>query len=53
LKGLKDLLHTLVGIEVEYWDPFKKVSVSSNIDSGNLNAVKGQLAVALGLALRG
>jgi type IV pilus assembly protein PilM len=53
LKGLKDLLHTLVGIEVEYWDPFKKVSLASNIDSGKLNTVKSQLAVALGLALRG
>jgi type IV pilus assembly protein PilM len=53
LKGLKDLLYTLVGIEVEYWDPFKKVTLAANVDSGNLNAVKSQMAVALGLALRG
>ncbi|MFA6217357.1 MAG: type IV pilus assembly protein PilM [Candidatus Omnitrophota bacterium] len=52
-QGAKEMLHTLVGIEVEYWDPLKKVILSSNIDADTVSVVKSQLAVVIGLALRG
>jgi len=50
--GLKDMLANLLGIEVEYWDPLKQLTQSSNIDSERLNSLSSQLAVAVGLALR-
>ena len=50
--GLKDALVNLLGIEVEYWDPLKQISIAGNIDAGALHAVSSQLAVAVGLALR-
>lgn len=50
--GLKDMLANLLGIEVEYWDPFRKISIPDSIDSGKLKALQAQLAVAVGLALR-
>jgi len=49
--GLKDMLANLVGIEVEYWDPLKKISIAGNLDSAQLKAASAQLAVAVGLAL--
>lgn len=52
LVGLKDTLANSLGIEVEYWDPLKKINLSSNIDSQKIKAVSSQLAVAVGLALR-
>jgi type IV pilus assembly protein PilM len=51
-RGLKDTLANLLGIEVEYWDPLRKISASSNIDVEKAKELSGQLAVAVGLALR-
>jgi len=51
--GLKDMLTNLLGIQVEMWDPLTQISLSGDIDSQKIKSVSGQLAVALGLALRG
>ncbi|MFH0791061.1 MAG: type IV pilus assembly protein PilM [Candidatus Omnitrophota bacterium] len=52
LPGLKDSLSTLLGIQVEYWDPLKQIKFSDDIDSVKVKQLSGQLAVAIGLALR-
>ncbi len=50
--GLKDMLGNLLGIEVENWDPLKKIELPQDLDSQKLNLLSSQLAVAVGLALR-
>ncbi len=50
--GVKDLLSSLIGLEVANWDPFKKITLAESIDSAKLKALSSQLAVAMGLALR-
>jgi type IV pilus assembly protein PilM len=50
--GLKEMLANLMGTEVECWDPFKKIKLPNNMDSQKINALSGQLAVVVGLALR-
>ena len=50
--GFKDMLANLLGIEVAYWDPLERIQLSSNIDSKKAKSASGQLAVAVGLALR-
>ncbi|MDD5166141.1 MAG: type IV pilus assembly protein PilM [Candidatus Omnitrophica bacterium] len=50
--GLKEMLSNLLGIEVEYWDPFSRISIVGNLDSEKAKAQAAQLAVAIGLALR-
>jgi type IV pilus assembly protein PilM len=50
--GLKDMLVNLLGIEVEYWDPFRKINIANSILKEKLKSVSSQLAVAVGLALR-
>lgn len=50
--GLKGMLANILGIEVEYWDPLKQIILSSEIDSKEAETLSGQLAVAVGLALR-
>ncbi|MBI4972860.1 MAG: pilus assembly protein PilM [Candidatus Omnitrophica bacterium] len=50
--GLKDALANTLGIAVEYWDPFKKINITTNIDAQALKAASSSLAVAVGLALR-
>jgi type IV pilus assembly protein PilM len=52
LKGLRDSLAAILGIEVEYWDPFKKITIKEEVDSQKLKSQASQLSVALGLALR-
>jgi len=49
--GLKDMLANLLSIEVEYWDPLRKISIVDNINSEKIKAISSQLAVAVGLAL--
>jgi type IV pilus assembly protein PilM len=53
IPGLKDMLSNFLGIEVDYWDPFKNIGLSSAIDSEELKEKSCRLAVACGLALRG
>jgi type IV pilus assembly protein PilM len=50
--GIKDMLASLLGIEVEYWEPLKKINIASSIDMDKLKALSAQIAVAIGLALR-
>ena len=50
--GLKDILANLLGIEVLYWDPFKKIILSTDLDAQKVKAHSVQLCVAAGLALR-
>lgn len=50
--GLKDMLAGLLGIEVEYWDPLKKISIPDADASEKLKSLSAQLPVAIGLALR-
>jgi type IV pilus assembly protein PilM len=52
LPGFKDTLANTLGIEVEAWDPFKKCSFADGLDSSRLKSLSGQLAVAVGLALK-
>lgn len=51
--GLKDMLIALLGLPVENWNPLKKISLAENLDGAKIKAISGQLAVAIGLALRG
>jgi len=52
LAGLKDMLANLLGIEVEYWNPFKRINITAELDLEKLKASSSHLAVAVGLALR-
>jgi type IV pilus assembly protein PilM len=49
--GLKDILANLLGIEVEYWDPFRKINISAEIDAQKAKALSVGFAVAAGIAL--
>ncbi|MFH0739173.1 MAG: type IV pilus assembly protein PilM [Candidatus Omnitrophota bacterium] len=49
--GFKDILANLLGIEVEYWDPLRKIKVSEEVDAQKAKAIASQLAVAIGIAL--
>jgi type IV pilus assembly protein PilM len=51
--GFKDMLGGFLGLTVENWDPFKKIAISPALDAVKVRAVGSQLAVAIGLALRG
>lgn len=50
--AFKEMLAASLGIEAEYWDPFKKITLSSGVDSAKLKESAPQLCVAAGLALR-
>jgi type IV pilus assembly protein PilM len=50
--GLKDMLAHLLGIEVEYWDPLEHIQINEAAGLEKAKAYSGQLAVAIGLALR-
>jgi len=50
--GFKDMLANLLGIEVEHWDPLKRIQLAPNIDSQKAKSASGYLAIAVGLALR-
>ncbi|MBN2831440.1 MAG: type IV pilus assembly protein PilM [Candidatus Omnitrophica bacterium] len=50
--GLKDMLEHFLNIAVEYWDPFKKIKISADIDREKLKGLQSEFAVAVGLALR-
>jgi len=49
--GLKEMLASFLGIEVELWDPFKQIKINDKLDTAKLNQFSGQFNVALGLAL--
>ncbi len=50
--GLKDNLANMLGIEVDYWDPIKQLTLSSRVDREAIKAVSLELATAVGLSLR-
>ncbi|MFH0855054.1 MAG: type IV pilus assembly protein PilM [Candidatus Omnitrophota bacterium] len=52
-KGLKEALARLLGIEVEFWDPLKRLVIDAAVGVDKAKEASGQLAVAVGLALRG
>jgi Tfp pilus assembly PilM family ATPase len=52
-EGFKDMLGGFLGLTVENWDPFKKIAIAEGLDAAKVKAVGSQLAVAIGLALRG
>ncbi len=52
IPGLGEMLAGYLGIQVEFWDPFRKVTISDKVDTQKLNQFAGQFNVAVGLALR-
>jgi type IV pilus assembly protein PilM len=50
--GLNEMLSGLLGLGVENWDPLRKIAIANNVDAVKLKNLSGQLAVAIGLALR-
>ncbi|MCX5700832.1 MAG: type IV pilus assembly protein PilM [Candidatus Omnitrophica bacterium] len=50
--GLNEMLGHSLGIEVEYWDPLKKLQIAQGLDTVKLKQSSNQLAIAVGLALR-
>lgn len=48
----REILAESLGIEVELWDPFKRIGLAKDIDAAGLKQASMQLAVAVGLALR-
>lgn len=52
LGGIKEKLASLLGIEVDLWDPLHKIVIDAELDNQKLKETANQLAVAVGLALR-
>ena len=50
--SFKEKVSGLLGIEVEYWDPLRKIKQPNTADAEKLKAVLAQLPIAVGLALR-
>ncbi|RJP29038.1 MAG: type IV pilus assembly protein PilM [Candidatus Omnitrophota bacterium] len=50
--GLRESLTNLMGIQVEHWDVLRNITIADTVDSDKLKQYSGQLAVAIGLALR-
>lgn len=50
--GLKDMLANLLSIEVQHWNPLKKIALAQNLDAALTGIISGQFAVAVGLAMR-
>ncbi len=50
--GLPEYLASLLGVEVAYWDPLKRINVAKGANGEKIKALSPQLAVAIGLALR-
>ncbi|MCU0666141.1 MAG: pilus assembly protein PilM [Candidatus Omnitrophica bacterium] len=53
LEGLPQSLSGLLDIEISGWDPLKRILIADGLDAKKLKSLSGQLAVAVGLALRG
>lgn len=50
--GLKDKLANLLTIEVDYWDPLRRLTIADGVDKEKMGKVSNELAVSVGLALR-
>lgn len=51
-EGFSGTLSNLIGLTALYWDPLKKIIISDTIGPAKIKSLSGQLAVAIGLALR-
>lgn len=51
--GMGESLKSFLGLPVEIWDPLRSVTMGAGVDKTKIAPVSGQLAVAVGLALRG
>jgi type IV pilus assembly protein PilM len=49
--GLKDMLANILGIEVEYWDPLRKIQISGDMKVEEIRPLSSRFAVTIGLAL--
>ena len=49
--GLKENLANALGVGVDYWDPFKQITLSPQLDALVLKLMGAKLATAAGLAL--
>ncbi|MGA2775873.1 MAG: type IV pilus assembly protein PilM [Candidatus Omnitrophota bacterium] len=50
--ALREMLSNILGMDIEVWDPLKKINISPRLDLERLKGISGQLTVALGLGLR-
>jgi type IV pilus assembly protein PilM len=50
--GMNEMLSNLLGLKVENWDSFKKIPIAETSNPAKIKSLSGQLAVAIGLALR-
>lgn len=50
--GLKESLANILGLETEYWDPLRQITIDNDLDPEKIKSSSAQLAVAVGLALR-
>ena len=51
--GVLEFLSERLGLEVQKWDPVKGLKISENLSAEAIKPVSSQLAVGIGLALRG
>lgn len=51
--GVTDYLSERLGIKVKVWNPVGKIKIAENLSKEDIDSVASQLAVSIGLALRG
>lgn len=52
ISGLKEMLGSCLGMEIETWNPFQQVKLTDKIDTQQLGRLSSHFNVAVGLALR-
>jgi type IV pilus assembly protein PilM len=52
IAGFRDSLANVLGMQVDHWDPLRKIIFGGNFDTQELKSQSLKLAVAVGLALR-
>ena len=52
-EGVTDYLSKKLGIQVQKWNPIDGIGISENLSKRDIDSVASQLAVSIGLALRG
>jgi len=50
--GINEMFSNLLGLPVENWDPLKNILIADTVNASKVRSLSGQLAVAIGLALR-
>ncbi len=50
--GIKEKLNHLLGVSVDYWDPFQRIAVGAGVDKEKIQDAVPQLCIAAGLAMR-